>query len=136
MFSLAYKKDVEFLLIKTASKKVSRNNVDISTREITSKKVCGNNVDFSTSEITSKKVRGNNMDFSTSEITLKKYVEVTWKFVEIWSSMYRRNIDVESTLIRCGVPLGSSVSDSMTLLEVVVYFCGSRAKLKCRNILC
>ena len=65
------KTDVEFLHIKT-SKKVSRNNVDISTREITSKKVRGNNVDFSTIEITSKKVRGNNVDFSSSKITPKK----------------------------------------------------------------
>ena len=49
-----------------------------------------NDVDLSNIEITSKKVRGNNVDFSTSEITLKKVggneEEMTWKFVEIWSS--------------------------------------------------
>ena len=43
---------------------------------------------FSTIKITSKKVRGNNVDFSTIEITLKKYAEMTWKFVEIWSSTW------------------------------------------------
>ena len=32
-------------------------------------------------------------------------METTWKFVEIWSSTYRSNIDVESTWIRRGVPV-------------------------------
>ena len=98
--------NVNFLTIEIKSKKVRGNNVDFSNSEITLKKVRGNIMDFSTSEITSKKVRGNEVDFSISEITLKKYVEMTWKFVEIWSSMYRRNIDVESTWIRRGVPVG------------------------------
>ena len=92
--------------IKITSKKVSKNKVHISTIEITSKKVRGNHVNFSTSEITSKKVRGNHVDFSTIEITSKKYAEITWKFVEIWSSTYGLNIDVESTWIRRGVPVG------------------------------
>ena len=82
--------------------------MDVLTEEIISKKVRGNKVDFSTIEITSKKVRGNDVDFSTSEITSKKYVETTWKFVKIWYSMYRRNIHVESTSIRRGVPVGIS----------------------------
>ena len=76
--------------------------------EIPSKKVCGNNVDFSIIEITSKKVCGNNVDISTIEITSKKYVETTWKFGEIWSSTYRRNIHVESSSIRRGVLVGKS----------------------------
>ena len=105
------------------SKKVRGNNVDFSTIEITLKKECGNNVDFSTSEITpiklrgnnvdfsaiaitSKKVHGNDVDFSISEITSKKYVEMTWKFVEICSWTYRCNIDVESAWIRHVVPVG------------------------------
>ena len=87
--------------------------MDCSTIKITLKKVRGNNKHFSTSEITPKKVRGNDVDFSTieitskntwerrgffdHEITSKKYVEMTWKFVEIWSSTYRCNIEVEST---------------------------------------
>ena len=84
--------------------------MDISTKEITSKKVGGNDVDFSTIEITSKKVRGNDVNFSISESTSKKYVETTWKFVEVWSSTYRRNIHVESTSIRRGVPVGLLIS--------------------------
>ena len=95
---------------KITSKKVIRNTVDISTKEITSKKVGGNDVDFSTIEITSKKVRGNDVNFSISESTSKKYVETTWKFVEVWSSTYRRNIHVESTSIRRGVPVGLLIS--------------------------
>ena len=114
---------MDFSTIKIKSKKVSGNTVDISARESTSKKVCGNNVDFSTIEITSKKVHGNKVDFSTSkimpkkvrgndvdilisEITLKKYVEMMWKFVEMWSSTYRRKMHVELTSIRRGVPVG------------------------------
>ena len=31
---------------------------------------------------------------------------MTWKFVKIWSSTYRRNIHVESTLIRRDAPIG------------------------------
>ena len=108
--------NVDFSTIEITSKKVGGNNVGISTMEITSKKVRGNNVDFSTSEITSKKVRGNDVDFSISEITSKKYVEMTWKFVEIWFSTYRRNIGVESTWIRRGVSLGSTSSSTLNLL--------------------
>ena len=96
--------DVEF--IKTSSKNVRANKVNYSTIKITSKKVSRNTVDISTKEITLKKVRENNVDFSTIEITSKKYVETTWKFVEIWSSTYRRNIHVNSTSIRRGVPVG------------------------------
>ena len=71
--------------------------MDISTGEITWKQARGNIVDFLTNEITSKKVRGNNVDFRPSKLHRQKYVEMTWKFVEIWSWTYRRNIDVEST---------------------------------------
>ena len=78
--------------------------------KITSKKVHGSKVDFSTIEITLTKVCGNNVDFSISEITSKKYEEITWKFVEIWSSMYRRNIRFESTSIQRGVPVGNMSS--------------------------
>ena len=67
-------------------------------------------MDFSTIQITSKKVHENNVDFSISKITSKKYVEKTWKFVAIWSLAYRRNIDLELTLIRRGVPIGIALS--------------------------
>ena len=88
-------------------KKVSRN---ISMKEITSKKARGSKVDFSTIKITSKKVHGNDMDFSISKITSQKYMKMTWKFVEIWSSnglhvistSNRRRFDVEC-------PLGSLI---------------------------
>ena len=80
--------------------------MDFSTIEITSKKVHEIDVDFSTIQITSKQVRENNLDFLTTEITSKKYVESTWKFIEIWSSTYRRNIHVAFTSIRRGVPAG------------------------------
>ena len=80
--------------------------MDISVKEITSKIVCRNKVDFSTIKMTSTKVRGNDVGFSISETTSKKYVKTTWRFVQIWSSTYRRNIHVESTSIRRGVPVG------------------------------
>ena len=88
------------------SKKVGGSKVDFSTIEITSKNVCGDKVDFSTIEITSKKVCGNDVEFLISEITSKKYVEMTWKFVEIWPSRHRRNTRIESKSIRRGVPAG------------------------------
>ena len=74
------------------------------------KKIRGNNLDFLTIEITSKKVRVNDVDFSISEITLKKYVEMTLKFVEIWSSSYRRNTDETRPGIDMVYPLGYSSS--------------------------
>ena len=73
--------------------------MDISTSKITPEKVRENDMDFWTIEIPSKKVYGNDVDFSISEISSKMYVEMTLKFVEIWSSTYRRNIHVESTSI-------------------------------------
>ena len=93
--------------IEITSKKVRGNNVDFSAMEITSKRVRGNNVDFITSKIAPIKVRGNNVDFSTIEITSKKYAEMTWKFVEFWTSKYQRNFHIESMWIRCGVPIGN-----------------------------
>ena len=89
---------------------LTKNNVEFLPIENSSKKVSGNNVDFSTREVTLKALRGKDVDFSISEITLKisMCVEMTWKFVEIWSSTYRRNIGVKSTSIRRGVLLGSN----------------------------
>ena len=125
---------MNYSTIKIKLKKVSRDAVDMSTREITSKKVRGCKVDFSIIEITSRKVRGNNVDFSTiqmtlkkvrgndvgfsiSEITLKKFVEMTWKFVEIWSSTYRRDIHVKSTWMN----MESSWEDN--ILEDIMLAC-------------
>ena len=125
--------NVDFSTIKITSKKVRGRNVDFSTIEITSKKVRGNNVDFSTIEIIQRrffdrqnyvekskcKERGfldhrNYVDYLLTsklyrkfrnyvEIISKKYMEMTWKFVEILSSTYQRNIDVKSTSIQRGV---------------------------------
>ena len=61
---------------------------------------------FQPSKLHWKKVSRNNVDFSISEITSKKYVEMTWKFVKIWSLTYRRNIDIKSTWIRRGMSVG------------------------------
>ena len=118
---------MNFSTSEITSKKVRGNHVDFSTIEITSKKVRGNHVDFSTSEITLEKVRGNHVDFSTIEITSKKYAEMTWKFVEIWSSTYRRNIHVDSMCIRRGVPVGVDVNK----IAMMVVFCKIHIYLKC-----
>ena len=110
MFSLACnltKNDVKFPPVKISSKKVRANNVGSYTIKITSKKSTWKWRDFWIIEITSKKVCGNGVDFWIIEITSKKYAEMTWKFVEIWYWTYRRNIHVESTLIRLSVPVGS-----------------------------
>ena len=108
-FSLACnltKNDVGFLAIDISSKKVRAINVDFSIIKVTSKKLSENNVDFWTIQITPKKVRGNDVYFLIREITSKKYVEMTWKFVEIWSSTYWCNIHVESTSIWRSVSVG------------------------------
>ena len=78
------------------------NYVNFFTSEISPKKILGNNVDFLTIDITPRNVRGNDVDFSISKITSKKYVKMTWKFVDICSSMYQRNIHVQSTSISRG----------------------------------
>ena len=67
------------------------------------------------------KVRGIDVDISTIEITSKKYVESTWKFDEIWSSTYRRNIHVESTSIRRAVPVGSFVKCRLFINRLWAY---------------
>ena len=48
----------------------------------------------------------NKLNNKKKKLTSKKYVEIIWKFVEIWISMYLCNIDVESTWIRHGVLVG------------------------------
>ena len=41
-------------------------------------------------------------DLSPAGAPRQIHVEMTWKFLEIWSSTYQRNIHVKSTLIRRG----------------------------------
>ena len=93
------------------SKKVHRNDVDFLPIETTFKKVSRKGVDFLLIKITLKKVCQNDADFSPIEITLKKYVKMTWKFVDIFSATYRRNIAIESTLIWCSVSVGWMLAD-------------------------
>ena len=58
------------------------------------------------------------MDFSTIEITSKKHAEMTWKFAEIWSSSYRRNIHVESL---SGIVLIRKVAVVDVLASLLLY---------------
>ena len=106
---------MDFSTIEITLKKARGNNVDFSTIEITLKKVHGKNVNLLNIEITSKKVRGNDVDISISKITWKKYVQMAWKFVEIWSLTYRCKILVKSTSIRCDVPVGYNLKCSFYL---------------------
>ena len=98
--------DINFLLIEIVLNKVRRNHVHFSPIEITSNKVRQNDIHFLSIKITSKKVRRNYVNFSPIKITSKKYVDMTWKFVDIFSSTHRRKIAIESTSIRRGVFVG------------------------------
>ena len=120
----------DFSPTKVTSKRVRGSNVDFSTIKITSKKVRANYVDFSTSEITSRKVRGKDVEFSTIEIIWKKYAEMTWKFVKICSPTYWCNIDVESTWIQRGVPIGQEIF-SPSWKYIFKTFSKRIIKLKC-----
>ena len=71
------------------SKNVSKNNVHISTRQITSKKVRGNNADFSTIEITSKEHVEITWILRPLKLRRKKSVEMTWIFRP--SKLHRKN---------------------------------------------
>ena len=93
-------------IIEITSKIVRESNEDFLTREIVSAKVPGNNVDIFIRQNMSKKTRANRVNFSTIEITWTKHPEMTRKFVEIYSSTYRRNIHDQSTWIRLGVLVG------------------------------
>ena len=68
--------------------------------KIRSKKVHRNNVDILFIEVTPNKVPQNDADFSPIEIILKMSVKMTWKIIDIFFSIYRRNIDIEWTSIR------------------------------------
>ena len=113
--------NVDFSTIKITLKKMRGNNVDISTRKITPKKIRGNNLDFWTIKVTPKTVRGNNVKFWTIEITSKKCVEMTWKFIEIWSSTYQRNICVALMLIRRALPFGKEQPDLIIFFIQIIH---------------
>ena len=101
-----HRNDIDFSLIEIVSKKVRRKDIDFLLIKIASNKVRRNTVDFWPIEITSKKVCQNDIDYSTIEVTSKKYIKMTWKFVDVFSSRYWRNIAIKSTSIRCGVSVG------------------------------
>ena len=82
---------------------IHRNNVDFSSIEIRSKVVHRNNVDISPIDVTPNEVCRIYVDFSLIEITSKKHVKMTLKFIDIFYSICRRNIDIKSMSIRRGV---------------------------------
>ena len=112
--------------------------------EIAQNKVYRNNVDFLPIEIMSKKLLRNDVDFSHNEITSKMYVEVTWKFIDIFFLTYRRNIDINSMTVRCGVYFGTAqscrfvqvfelVQSKTKLFEIMMnpyYFCNVFSELR------
>ena len=97
--------------------KVRRNDVDFSAIEITSKKSTWKRRGFFYHQNYIEKVGGSDLDFLISEITLKKYNETMWKFVEIWSLTYRRNILVKSTWCARWVLLWNLLFDWIILLQ-------------------
>ena len=97
---------------------LTKNSVEFLPLEISSKKVHGKNVDiFRLAKLPQTKHVETTRIFWTIEITSKKYVEMTWKFVEIWSSTYWCNIHAESTSIRRGMPDGMSFNYGPILLR-------------------
>ena len=135
-------KNVDISTSEITSKQVRGKNVDCSTCEVTQEKVHGNSMDFSIIEISSKKIRGNGVDFLINEIKWKNYVEMTWKFVKIWSLTYRSihlivdtsytsirwyiNIDVESTLIQHGAPVGKRRYCATFLFSIIWMYSGKK----------
>ena len=87
------------------TKKIHPNNVEFSSIEVSSKNLHRNDVAILIIEVTLNKVCQNDVDFWHIEITSKKYVEMMWKSLNMFFSMYRRNIDIESVSIRLGVPI-------------------------------
>ena len=81
------------------SKKVCQKNINFSLIEIALNKVQQKDVGFSITQITLNKVHRNGVNFSPIEITSKKYVEMTWKFVDILPLTWRQNIAIESMSI-------------------------------------
>ena len=98
--------DIDVSSIEIFSKKVRQNNIDFSLIEIVLSKVQRKYVGFSITQITLNKVHRNGNNFSPIEIKSKKYVEMTWKFVDILPLTWRHNMAIESTLIWRGVSFG------------------------------
>ena len=80
--------------------------------KITLKKVHQNDFHFSPIEITSNKASQRDAEFLSIKTKSKKFVEATWKLVDILFSMNRHNIDNESTSIQRVVSVGNSTIHS------------------------
>ena len=63
----------------------------------------------------SNKVPKDDVNFTLIEITSKEYVEITWKFVDIFSSYYPCNIDIEWRSIWRGVSIGNVFTEDVAL---------------------
>ena len=98
--------DIDFSSIEIMSKKVCQKNINFSLIEIALNKVQQKDVGFSITQITLNKVHRNGVNFSPIEITSKKYVEMTWKLVDILPLTWRHNIAIESMSIWRGVFFG------------------------------
>ena len=70
---------------------------------------------FPPSKLHRKKYMETTWIFPPSNLHWEKYVK-TWKFIEIWSLTYRRNIHVESTSIRRGALLGKASKNQITII--------------------
>ena len=104
---------MSFLLpMEITSKEVWQNAIDFLFIEITSRRGHHKDVDCLSIVITLNKMRQNEVHFWPIETTLKKYVKMSPKFVDISYSTFRRNIDIELTLIRRVMSVG--LCDSMT----------------------
>ena len=140
-------KDLDLSSIKIILKKVHRNDVDFFPIEITLKKIHRNNVDFSLIDIMSNKVRRNGVDFLPIKSTSKKYVETARIFClsklhrkntskrrensSIFFSTYRRNIDIESTLIQRVTAIGKV---SIFFINVYHFFVHGLILISLNNI--
>ena len=91
--------------VKQSTSKRSRFFAHLNyVQRSTSKHLHGRSeLDFSPIEITPNKLRRNVVDFSPIKIASTKYVKMMWAFADIFFLMYRRNIDIKSKLIQCGV---------------------------------
>ena len=72
--------------------------------------------------------------FRPSKLHWKRYVEMTCKFVQIWSLTYQHNIHIKSKSIQCRVSLGNyfrktlhlrSVSLQCLYFWVLIFICSS-----------
>ena len=122
------KQDIQMTLTFRPSKLLQKKYIEVTTTfrlsklierkyfkrtflpfEFASNKELQNDVNFSPIESTSSKERRKRVGFLYIEITSKKYVEATWKSLEILFLTHQSNIDIESTSIRRVVSVGIGI---------------------------